>query len=110
MPVIVTFLYRVQYEPTVHFGKCDYEYVSDDHDGLDIEVINSLLHGMNSWRTQRGFVALTEEDVQVGIMSVSSDDRCYTSEHDYACFDFWFREGSQDVCYVKKERVELNRK
>lgn len=110
MPVIVTFLYRLQNEPTVRFGKCDYEYVSDDHDGLDIEVKNRLLRGINSWLTQRGKRALTEEEVDVGIMAVSSDDRCYTSKHDYACFDFWFREDTQDVYYVNKERVEPNSK
>ena len=49
----VTFLYRIGSNPKVYHGKYVCDYISDDHEGLDNEVLPDLLNGINIYRQKK---------------------------------------------------------
>ena len=51
----ITFIYRIGNNTTTYFGKYVPDYVSDDHEGLDLEVRYVLVDGLNQYREKKGF-------------------------------------------------------
>ena len=51
MPFI-TFIYKVGKNPKTYYGKYCFDYISDDHEGLDNEVKYILKQSLNQYRTQ----------------------------------------------------------
>ena len=46
----ITFIYIIENNPNRFFGKYCFDYISDDHEGLDNEVKNILIKGLNDYR------------------------------------------------------------
>lgn len=51
MPFI-TFIYKIGKTNKTYYGKYCSDYISDDHNGLDIEVKYDLVKGLNEFRKQ----------------------------------------------------------
>jgi hypothetical protein len=89
--MFITFIYRIENNPKTYFGKfCTY-YISDDHEGLDKEVLMDLLIGVNKYRQRHNLDEITENQVRIGILSFSFNKYIpVDSSNDEAkCFDFY---------------------
>jgi hypothetical protein len=86
----VTFIYRLgkKRSSRVYYGKYD-GYVSDDHEGLDLEMENHLRRGLNEYRKQNNLKPIKK--IQVGILSLSVDRfvPAYSSDKEIKMFDFY---------------------
>jgi hypothetical protein len=89
MPFI-TFIYRIGNSKDVYYGKYVSDCISDDHEGLDLEVKGCLISGINRFREQKGLAKLKSK-VHIGIMSFSSNRYIpvYSSDKEKNCFDFY---------------------
>ena len=83
----VTFIYKIGRR--TYYGKYVFDSMSDDHNGLDIEIRPMVLCGINQFRAQKNKTPLN--DLKIGILSLSieHDIPCYSSEEEYKCFDFY---------------------
>jgi len=107
--VTVTFIYRIVNNPKTFYGKCDYDWLSDDHDGLDVEVKYPLLSCINKYRDQNQLSAVREEEVKVGILSCSYDKNFYDYSflEESQCFDFYYRQGAPLLYFINGEKIEM---
>ena len=89
MPFI-TFIYKIGNSKDVYYGKYVCDYISDDHEGLDLEVKHCLISGINKFREQKGLAKLKSK-VHIGIMSFSSNRYIptYSTYKEINCFDFY---------------------
>ncbi len=101
MPFI-TFIYKVINK--TYYGKYCFDYISDDHEGLDTIVQNVLLQGLNEYRKKKNIQAL-KSSVMVGILSFSSNDTIptYSTENEIKCFDFYYE--NYDKIYVNGKLI-----
>lgn len=90
MPFI-TFIYKVGKNPKTYYGKyCD-DYISDDHEGLDLEVKYNLIKGLNQYRKLNNYKKIKSKQVSVGVISFSCHNivPTYSTENEIKCFDFY---------------------
>lgn len=89
MPFI-TFIYKVGINPKTYYGKCCYDYISDDHNGLDDEVKYILKESLNEYRKQKNIPKIKSK-IMIGILSLSSDRiiPTYSTNSEIECFDFY---------------------
>ena len=92
MPFI-TFIYKVGKNYKTYYGKYCFDYISDDHEGLDNVVKNILLKGLNDYRKKNNIQKLKSKII-IGILSFSSNDIIPTDSTDdeIKCFDFYYQE------------------
>jgi len=83
----VTFIYKIG--KRTYYGKYVFDSMSDDHNGLDVEIHPMVIHGVNQFRAQKNKNPLN--DLKIGILSLSIEYHipCYSSESEYECFDFY---------------------
>jgi len=86
----ITFIYKVGKTYNTYYGKYCVNYISDDHDGLDNEVKNSVIKGLNEYRKQNNIPKLKTKII-IGIMSFSSNNiiPTYSTSNEIKCFDFY---------------------
>lgn len=105
MPFI-TFIYRIRDDSKVYYGKYCSDYISDDHEGLDIEVQFNLLRTLNKMMKSSNpdFITLKEDDVAIGVLSFSSNKyipMC-SSDKEIKAFDYYY------TYYSYKEHTYMN--
>ena len=87
---IVTFIYKLgnKKHSRTFYGKYD-GYISDDHEGLDLEIKRHVEDGINIYRTQNNLKPI--KTIQVGILSLSVDGivPAYSSDKEIKMFDFY---------------------
>jgi len=90
----VTFIYRIHGNPKIFYGKCVFNRLSDDHEGLDREVVYHLLPAINKYRTNQGSKNLNKKNIFIGILACSSPDNYYdySSKRESKCFDYYYTE------------------
>ena len=90
MPFI-TFIYKVGKTHKTYYGKYCFDYISDDHEGLDTIVQNILIKGLNDYRRKKNIPEL-KSNIMIGILSFSSDNIIPTdsTENEIKCFDFYY--------------------
>lgn len=90
MPFI-TFIYRVGKNPKTYYGKCMFDYISDDHEGIDNEVKYILKEGLNEYRTQNNIPKIKSKQLMIGVLSFSSNEivPIYSTSAEIKCFDFY---------------------
>jgi len=103
MPFI-TFIYKVGKNYKTYYGKYCFDYFSDDHEGLDNEVKNILLQGLNEYRTKKNIQKL-KTNIIVGILSFSSNDiiPTYSTDDEIKCFDFYYQ--NYDKIYINGKLI-----
>ena len=102
--MIITFLFRVNYDVPRSYGKY-IGYVSDDYEeGLDIELRNCLYPVLKeSYRLEQ------ESDLQIGIVSHHRDGSDYFSEEEKNVFDVLYCKWSNQPCdlFIGGKRAEI---
>ena len=90
MPFI-TFIYKVGKNYKTYYGKYCFDDISDDHNGLDNEVKDILITGLNKYRKKNNIQELKSKIV-IGILSFSSNDiiPTYSTDNEIKCFDFYY--------------------
>ena len=87
----VTFIYRVGNSAN-YLGKYVTGYISDDHEGLDIEIHSEVLSSINKYRANKGYRPLRVHELKVGIVSVL-ESNLYSSRREAKIFDFYHQDG-----------------
>lgn len=90
MPFI-TFIYKVGKNYKTYYGKYCFDYISDDHEGLDNEVKYILIKGLNEYRKKNNIQKLKTKII-IGILSYSSNKiiPTYSTDNEKKCFDFYY--------------------
>ena len=90
MPFI-TFIYKVGRNYNTYYGKYCFDYISDDHEGLDNEVKDILIKGLNEYRKKNNGQKLKTKII-IGILSYSSNKiiPTYSTDNEIKCFDFYY--------------------
>lgn len=107
MPFI-TFIYKIgEMTEKIYYGKYCTNYISDDHEGLDIDVKYSLIRGLNEYNKQNNICLKINEKIIVGILSFSSDNTIptYSSNDEIQCFDF-YRDYEKKI-YINSKLINL---
>lgn len=103
MPFI-TFIYRIGNNPKTYYGKCCFEYISDDHEGLDNEVKYFLKKGLNEYRKQKNIQQIKSK-ISIGILSLSLDRivPTHSTNAEIKCFDFY--KNFHDKIYINGKMI-----
>jgi len=103
MPFI-TFIYKVGKNSKTYYGKYCFDYISDDHDGLDNEVKHILKKGLNEYRKKNNSKELKSKII-VGILSFSSNRiiPTYSTDNEKKCFDFYYN--YDDKIYINGKLI-----
>jgi predicted secreted protein len=90
MPFI-TFIYKVGKNYKTYYGKYCFDYISDDHEGLDNELKDILIKGLNEYRKKNNIKKLKSKII-IGILSFSSNNiiPTFSSDNEIKCFDFYY--------------------
>jgi hypothetical protein len=88
--MFITFSYKIGNSRDIFCGKYVFDYISDDHEGLDLEVKNILYNGLNEYRKSREMGPL-KKNIQVAVISFSDNNNVptYSSIEETKCFDFY---------------------
>ena len=89
MPFI-TFIYKVGKNYKTYYVKYCFDYISDDHEGLDKEVEYILIKGLNEYRKKNN-IQILKTKIIIGILSFSSNNTIptYSTDNEIKCFDFY---------------------
>ena len=89
MPFI-TFIYKVGKNYKTYYGKYCFDDISDDHEGLDNEVKDILITGLNEYRKKNN-IQILKTKIIIGILSFSSNNTIptYSTDNEIKCFDFY---------------------
>jgi len=95
MPFI-TFIYKVGKNNKTYYGKYCFDYISDDHEGLDDEVKYKLINALNKYRKKKNIPELKSK-ITIGILSFSSNDiiPTYSTDDEIKCFDFYYNDDNK---------------
>ena len=99
--IIITFIYKIGRHPKTYYGKYITEYIADDHDGLDIEILPVLIASINLFRTYKKLPRLKTVP-QIGIISCSDESNYlnYASSNEINCFDFYYVKFEKKYPYI----------
>ena len=86
----ISFIYKVGKNPKTYYGKCCFDYISDDHNGLDNEVRYILKQGLNEYRKQNNIKKIKSK-IMIGVLSFSSNKivPTYSTNDEIKCFNFY---------------------
>jgi hypothetical protein len=111
MPFI-TFIYRIGPNKKFFYGKYVCDDISDDHEGLDNEILPTVIDGINEYRKQKGLSKLLNKNFSLGILSFSTNIYIPTdsSDNEIECFDFYHKSFiyRQDETYVNGKLLKNN--
>lgn len=102
MPFI-TFTYKVGINSKKYYGKWCFDYISDDHEGLDNEVKYILKQGLNEYRKKNNMPTIKSK-IHIGILSYSSDKYIptYSTNNEITSFDFY---ANQENIYINGKMI-----
>lgn len=88
----ITFIYKFGKNPKTYYGKYCADYISDDHEGLDIEVKYILEEALCKKYNNNNNNNRKKPNIQIGILSFSSHKIIPTnsSKNEIRCFDFYY--------------------
>lgn len=100
--VTITFIYRIKNINKTFYGKYVVDYMSDDHEGLDIEMKYELLEYINKYRDSKNIKKLKNKNLSIGILSCTTNDNYldYYSSEEVKCFDFYYEKLNQTKIYI----------
>jgi hypothetical protein len=106
MPFI-TFIYRIGHNNKVFYGKYVSDYISDDHDGLDNEIKDIVICGINEYRKKMGLI---KKKIFIGILSLCAHEYIptYSSDAEIKCFDFYHKKNTlkNDETYINGKLIK----
>ena len=111
MPFI-TFIYRIENIEKIFYGKYVCHDISNNYEGLDIEIKTTVINGINEYRNQKGLDKL-DKKLSIGILSFSSNRHTYiySSDEEIECFDFYYINCyNQSKTYIDQSKTYINGK
>lgn len=104
--VTITFIYKIKNIDKTFYGKYVANYISDDDDGLDIEIKNVLLKSINKYRNAKNINHLKSKNLTVGLLSCSKDHHLdYFSNREIKCFDFYYKNLKNTEIYFNGKKI-----
>lgn len=100
----VTFIYRVG-NSSNYLGKYVTWQISDDHEGLDLEIHSTVLTAINKYRTKKGYRLLRIHELKVGIIAYTDLDTVYCNKNESKIFDFY---QFNNKSYLNGREVRVN--
>jgi len=99
--ITITFIYKIGRHPKTFYGKYITDYISDEHNGLDMEILPVLIASINLFRNYKKLPRL-KTIPQIGIMSCSDENNYlnYTSSNERNCFDFYYLKFEKNPPYI----------
>ena len=92
----ITFIYRIHNQSKAFYGKLVKPTLSDDHEGIDREVRNYVLSGLNAYRKQKNMAPFADgSKLQIGILGMMNGNIYFCTHDERTCFDFYAREQEQ---------------
>jgi hypothetical protein len=84
-------MYKIGNNPKRYYGKYCFDYISDDHEGLDNEVKYILIKGLNEYRKKNNIQKLKSKII-IGILSFSHNKvfPTFSTNNEIKCFDFYY--------------------
>ena len=107
----ITFIYRINNDPKIYYGKYVTDYISQDHEGFDLIVKNNLIDGLTAYRIKNKLsdVEYNDSNIKVGVMSCTYDNYIpsYSSNDEIFCFDFYeIKLNYNTKTYINGELIE----
>lgn len=104
--VTITFIYKIKNIDKTFYGKYVANYISDDDDGLDIEIKNVLLKSINEYRNAKNINHLKSKSLTVGLLSCSKDHHLDDfSNREIKCFDFYYKNLKNTEIYFNGKKI-----
>ncbi len=89
----VSFIYKIGDDPKTYYGKWNFTYISDDHEGLDTEIMSLLEY---AYKLKNVF--------RVAIIGFSAHKYFdYASEKEISLFDFYCEE--EKTYYINGNKI-----
>ena len=89
----ITFIYRINDDPKIYYGKYVTDFISQEHEGLDLVVKYDLIDGLNTYRIKNKLsdVEYDDSNIKVGILSYTCENYVptHSSISEIECFDFY---------------------
>lgn len=85
----IVFLFSYNDSKEKYYGKYICYYMPYFKDEIDEELRPILINGLNEYRKQNGCNILSDDDVNIGILSSSHDCNVYTSKKEIKLFDVY---------------------
>ena len=112
----ITFIYRVTDNPKTYYGKYSFNRISDDHEGLDKEVLPLVVEAINQYRRQKYlnfYPEVDASDISIGILSfcIEHNYPTYSSEDEIKMFDFYckyYDHTKNSIKYINGKSVEYS--
>lgn len=103
----VSFIYRIKNNPKIYYGKCVFNSLSDDHEGLDKEVLYCFLNGINQYRKNKNLHEFVGKNIHIGVLACSAHDSPwdYSTKRERKCFDFFYTDNDD-----KEQETYINGK
>jgi len=107
MPTIC-FIYKIHDSPITYYGKYRKNYISDDHEGLDREILPTIFFGLNVYRKKQGLPILEKNELKLGIISCSTNRNCinYSTDDEISCFDFYYYHEKRYIASISESKMK----
>jgi hypothetical protein len=105
--VTITFIYKIKNINKTFYGKYVADYMSDDHEGLDVEMKYILLGCINKYRQPINIKNLKNKNLSIGILSCTTNDNYldYYSSDEIKCFDFYYEKFNEAKFYINGKKM-----
>lgn len=105
--VTITFIYKIKNVNKTFYGKYISDYMSDDHEGLDYEMIGILLDSLNKYRASKNIKKINGKNLSLGILSCSTNDNYldYYTNREIKCFDFYYKKLKDTEVYINGKKI-----
>lgn len=100
--VTIAFIYKIKNVDKTFYGKYISDYMSDDHEGLDNEIKDILLDGINKYRKSKNIKKIKIKNLLIGVLSCMTNDNYldYYSDDEIPCFDFYYKKFKETQIYI----------
>ena len=105
--VTITFIYKIKNVNKTFYGKYIADNMSDDHEGLDVEMNSILLGYINEYRESKNLKKLKNKNLSVGVLSCITNDNYldYYSSGEIKCFDFYYQKFKDTQVYINGKKI-----
>lgn len=97
----ISFIFKVDEDPTRMFGKICLEYLSDDHEGIDHEIKYKIHNLLNAYRTRKSLPKIS--NLHVGVIGTTTE---YSTIEEKTIFDVYIYE-HQYSSYTKCKKPTI---
>lgn len=109
MSFFITFIYRMNDDAKIYYGKYISDYFSDDHEGLDKEIETLLFDSIIQYRKQQNLPEI-KINLYIGVLSFSTNNHIplFSSDNEKLFFDFYYEKYSfnNSKTFINGKQIE----